>query len=470
MCIKTNSRTTFFIFALAFTSFSFNAGGQSPTPQQDPLDINDVSFLWPVPTTKAEVDALISLNDAAIEGKIFPDDLWAKLIDEAKTVNVGRSRISFPNDAVFKKPITWKVAGIRVNPSALGTNPEALLQLGVVPSLRLIVQPVTVEGDGFKIHDFAAHVVLTQTKAPTNPNKPFPFQPNNDAFNAIIKDLREIKTFLDRAGVKTAQRELDVHPGFRVAAGKPNEVPGFSGKLRALLKEHWNNKQLVISFMGIPSENEPWIFFKVTLANGRFRRDTVSGHFGPPPPKSQMLSFLSGAPKVEPAPVPNAAAAAQGFGVGTDLLFRADIESHLDDPLFPGSPDASAKQLKLRDVPDFIANPSLRNTANTDCVSCHTETTLRHSLGLTPQPLAFKHPAGISKVAASVLPTDKWNVRDFGWGLNFFNNREFKPTVTQRAANEAAESADLINKGPLVVPVPQQPVASANFNHPNLPP
>src|ERR1700730_5239962 len=58
-----------------------SAPDQAPSPP--PLDINDVSFLWPVPQTKADVDALISLNDEAADGKIFPDELFGKLIDEA---------------------------------------------------------------------------------------------------------------------------------------------------------------------------------------------------------------------------------------------------------------------------------------------------------------------------------------------------------------------------------------------------
>jgi len=441
-------------------SSSPTAPGQTPSPP--PLDVNDVSFLWPVPQTKADVDALISLNDQAADGKIFPDELFGKLIDQAKTVSVGNSRISFPNDAEFKQPITWKVAGIRVNPSALGTHPLALIQGGIIPSIRLIVQPVTVDGDKFKIHDFTAHVVFLQTFP--HPDKSKPFQPDNDAFAATVKDLREIKAFLEQAGVTTANRELNIHPGFRFT-DKANEVPGFTNKLRALLKRHLSSKRLgVISFMGIPGQFQPWIFFKVTVENGNFTREPVSGHFVLPDPNqkqpmSQMLANLSGNLKVEPAPIPDANALKQGFGVGTALLFRPDVASHLEDDLFPTATN-EARGLKLRHVADFIANPSLRNTANTDCVSCHTETTRRNTIaGLTaPEGIAFKQPAGISKVAASVLPKDKWNVRDFGWGFNFFVDRGFRPTITQRAANEASQSADLMNKSPLEPPVPQ-PVA-----------
>src|ERR1051325_3941018 len=133
------------------------------TPSGPPLDVNDISFLWPVPRTRQDVDALISLNDEAADGKLFPDELFAKLIDEAKTVGVGTARISFPNETEFRRPATWKVAAIRVNPSSLGTNPAALIRGGIIPSVRLIVQPVTVSGDSIQIHDFAAHVVFLQT-------------------------------------------------------------------------------------------------------------------------------------------------------------------------------------------------------------------------------------------------------------------------------------------------------------------
>src|SRR5205823_5605518 len=216
-----------------------------------------------------------------------------------------------------------------------------------------------------------------------------------------------------------------------------NEVPGFTDKIRALLKTHLSSKRLgVISFMGIPGHFEPWIFFKVTIENGSLAREPISGNFAPPqsgspppPPMSQMLSFRPGNKNVDPAPIPDGTAAFKGFGVGSVLLFNSDVASHLDDDLFPNATDAFARQLKLRHVADFIANPSLRNTANTDCVSCHTETTRRNTIaGLSaPEGIAFKHPAGISNVAAAVLPSDKWNLRAFGWGFNFFANKGFRP-------------------------------------------
>src|SRR5580704_10353183 len=124
----------------------------------EPLDVNDISFLWPVPKTKADADELISLADAASDGPIMPPAIFKALIETAKTVNVDGRTIQFL-DASFEDPKTWKVAGIRVNPTALGTNPKALAA-AEVPGIRLIVQPVTVNGDVATVHDFAMHVVF----------------------------------------------------------------------------------------------------------------------------------------------------------------------------------------------------------------------------------------------------------------------------------------------------------------------
>ena len=462
-----------FTIALFVTSLAFSTIGraQTPSPPEKPpaaLDVNDISFLFPVPTSKAEVDALISLNDEAAEGKIFSDELLVKLIDEAKTVSVGNSRIDVPNgqEEAFKKPITWKVAGIRVNPSALGINPKITLPFGIIPGIRLIVQPVTVEGNSFKIHDFAAHVVFDYT-VPRTDGKRFPILPDDKAFGAIVEDLRKLKTFSEEGGAPTAGKELSVHPALT------KKVPGFTDRLRALLKTHLRRERLdVVSFMGIPGGFEPWIFFKVTIKpDGTFKREDVSGNFDPKP-QSQMLAFTPQAPQnVDPAPVLSATAAQNGFGISTAPLFSKDAASHLDDKLFPSATGAFVAKLKNRDVADMIANPQFHNTATTDCVSCHTETTRRNIIsGLTSQQgVSFQQPAGISKVAAAMLPKDKWNLRNFGWGFNF-GSKKFTPTVTQRAANEAAESADFINK-PSISPAPvEQPVASRDSDvHLNIP-
>jgi hypothetical protein len=438
--MKTTSQNTnpWAIIALLVMASAF-----SPTarPQNPPtrFDVNDVSFLWPVPKTKADMDALISMDDTlSDDGKstIWPEDLFKEVITQAAAkVKIGQSQVEFPD--ALKNPHTWKVAGIRVNPASLGASEGMLKRVPVIPGIRLIAQPVTLGSDGnAEVHDFAAHVVYNFLRPPIPPDtKP---QPDDAAFRGVIDDLKKIKALVEDANVST-KGPLDVHPGFK------SNVPGFHESLRdLLLKNHLSRARFqVVSFMGI-QDPEPWIFFSVIRPkDGSFTSRTVGG-FANPAVTSQMLIFRGG-PPVVPSPV---ADPETGAGVSTALLFGGDVKSRLDTPLFAKATKADLKALKIHDVADVVANPELQNTLTTDCVSCHTETTRRFQLRLPPAPtgIVFKLPDGISGVAEAVLPKDPWNVRNFGWGLNFFDGQVFVPTVTQRAANEAAESADFINR------------------------
>jgi hypothetical protein len=399
--------------------------------------VNDISFLFPVPKTKEDADQLISLVDMDSDGPIMPPAVFKALIEMAKTMGVNGRTIQFP-DPSFEDPHTWKVAGIRVNPTALGTNPKALA-MAEIPGIRLIVQPVTVNGDVATVNDFAMHVVFNFIQK----GPPKLFGPNKAEFVPIIQDLRSIK---ESMGVQTTGIPLQVHPGF-----SPDPKP-LTDKLRELIKKHLASSQLdgqqqaAISFMGIPNRFEPWIFFKVKVdvATATLTSIPVSGVFDLTNPESEMLSFANPDGQVVPAPqLPQAVT-----GVSTARLFPTVAAADFDNPISPGATNQLLQHFKVRDTMDIVANPQITSTLTTDCVSCHTETTRRNAMGnvLSQPGTAFKPEAGISGVSEDVLPKDTWNLRNFGWGFNFHDGQTFHATVSQRAANEAAESADYINK------------------------
>lgn len=407
------------------------------TAETEQLDVNDISFLFPVPKTKEDADQLISLVDMDSDGPIMPPAVFKALIEMAKTMGVNGRTIQFP-DPSFEDPHTWKVAGIRVNPTALGTNPKALA-MAEIPGIRLIVQPVTVNGDVATVNDFAMHVVFNFIQK----GPPKLFGPNKAEFVPIIQDLRSIK---ESMGVQTTGIPLQVHPGF-----SPDPKP-LTDKLRELIKKHLASSQLdgqqqaAISFMGIPNRFEPWIFFKVKVdvATATLTSIPVSGVFDLTNPESEMLSFANPDGQVVPAPqLPQAVT-----GVSTARLFPTVAAADFDNPISPGATNQLLQHFKVRDTMDIVANPQITSTLTTDCVSCHTETTRRNAMGnvLSQPGTAFKPEAGISGVSEDVLPKDTWNLRNFGWGFNFHDGQTFHATVSQRAANEAAESADYINK------------------------
>jgi hypothetical protein len=432
--------------AFGFLAVGLPLATPSPTIADDArLDTNDVSFLWPVPKTAADVAALISLADEAADGPIMPPALFKALMETAKKVSVDGVPIRFPNNA-FDDPKTWKVAGIRINPTALGSNPQ-MVAMAEVPGIRVIVQPVLVSGGDALPQDFTAHVVFNYI-LPPQPNQPV--KPDKEAFGRIVQDLRQLKKDLNLPA-STESSQLNVHPGF-----SPDPAV-LTAKLKALLKKHLSSKNLdksqkaAVSFMGIPGAFEPWIFFKVVLdvTAETAEQVPVSGRFEPAKPFSQMVSFTPDTNgKVVPAPL-----APQNItDASTAGLFPIVPPSRLEEPLFPGTTNPKLTRWQLRDVPDVVAHPQITTTLTTDCVSCHTESTRRHlTPGLKSQSgTAFALPAGISGVSPEVLPKDRWNLRNFGWGFNFDGAADslkgFQPTVSQRAANEAAESADFINK------------------------
>ena len=428
----------------------FNPGASAQAADVK-FDVNDVSFLWPVPTNAAQVDALISMKEA--DGlELWPVNVFNKVLLAAQALQItsssGRvSQIEFPDPVAFNKQSTWKVVGVRINPASLGAHAQQIETFGEAPSVRLIVQPVTKNADGTaQVHDFAAHVVF-----PFIVNAPGQPQPDQPAFRAIIEDLKALKTMVEASHPPTVEnRRLGIHPGFTA------KVPGFREKLKAFLKQHLIASRLgVVSFMGI-EEPEPWIFFSMIKGpDGAFALR----------PNSQMFNFRGG-DKIVPAPVLNQQT---GEGISTAPLFIPGINARLNNLLFPATTNEALKKLNLRDIPDHIANPAFHNTRNTDCVSCHTETIRRNDLNLTPSDPStrFQLPEGISGINPTLLPIDSWNIRNFGWFPD--SSSTASETISVRAANEAAESADFINRkylaadasAPVPVPTPEPMVSRA---------
>jgi hypothetical protein len=304
------------------------------------------------------------------------------------------------------------------------------------------VQPVTVSNGRVKFHDVAAHVVFNYV-FPLPVDDPMLFSPDRETFKGIIQDLKQIKELCESNQVSTSG-DLNIHPGFT------QDVPGFKKAISDFVAKYCVRSRLqVVSFMGLSNGFEPWVFFSVARgSNTPFAiLRQVGGFKTNPETTAQALSFVGPTGDGEVVPAPSTSVT-EAFGLSTALLFPDNgfKQSNLPNPAFPNTTVERLKPLVVQHVADFVANPSKANTISTDCVSCHTESTRRHILKLPQTPLGFALPDGISGVTNKLLPKDKWNVRNFGWGLNFFDGRKFVPTVTMRAANEAAESADFINR------------------------
>ena len=142
------------------------------------FDVNDISYLWPVPTTKEELAGLISTDQTLADGvsQIWPKKVFDSVIQTAQSVTVTTSAgtqntIDFrPFGKQFAQRETWKIVAFRVDPSAPGCDAKLIGLFGSTPQIRLIVQPVTINDLGtVKVHDLAAHLVFSFTKGTDPP-------------------------------------------------------------------------------------------------------------------------------------------------------------------------------------------------------------------------------------------------------------------------------------------------------------
>lgn len=413
------------------------------------LDVNDVSILWPAPKTADDAKKLIAVDEKLADGinTIWPEVILQKVLATARSVSVVgsgglKSQIKFRDrqgdrSLEFNRATNWKIAGIRVDPSAPGCSEKVIRLFGSKPQIRLVVQPVTLQGGKAIVHDVAAHLVFdfasSESLPPAAPGLPPRAQPDRMRFKAALDDLASLKAGLVTEGVKT-DGDLDVHPALKANSS------AFTEKIKVFLRKHLTEDRLnAVAFMGIDFP-EPWIFFAMKRENGQF---VQAGHPSLLPEMAQMVIFRGG-DRVMPHPTNSMFG--KGVGVSSAPLFEDGLD--LDTAAIAGPLPPGISSVAFRDVPDIIANPQIAHFFGTDCVSCHSESTRREILGLQSlaTPFQFKRPAGISGVNHNVLAKAAWNVRNFGWFPDFFNGGAAVESVAMRTGNEAAESAEFINR------------------------
>jgi hypothetical protein len=429
------------------------------------FDVCDVSYLWPVPETAEHARALVGADaaDPTSKAAVWPEAAFRRAIeiadgDAAAVTHPGGAtrRVKLP--PALRDRAVWKVAGVRVDGGAPGGHSAIVAKFGAAPQLRVIVQPVTVAGDKAVVHDVAAHLVYNFVKVPEKAETGFlPVNvPDRDAFRPVIASLAALKVGLKAKGVDTAGVPLGVHPGL----ARPARAAGFGEAVKAFLLAHVREEKLTaMAVMGLPAPApEPWIFVGM--------RKTAGGYDPAPLPvlggkAAQMISFVDPTPRVFPLPLPTnrnpvtaflATPLAERRGVSTAGLFAGKVD--LDAPAELGrAADGSVvcdpggeNPLRNRDIPDLIANPAVAHFFNTDCISCHTESTRRVALKIPAgSRFAYERPKGVSGVDPAVLPAEDWNVRNFGWFPSSLRQTT-KATVSMRTANETAECVEFINR------------------------
>ena len=350
--------------------------------------------------------------------------------------------------SAFADKSVWHVASVRIDPGAPGLSPAIAETFGQQPQIRLVLQPVT---DGSVVHDVAAHVIYSYVAGiePVAGCRLPRFIPDEERFQAIVDDVVELKSALaagDIGGSPIATGgPLGVHPAADPEKASLDTRTAFRDALKGILDAHLDPSKLnAMAIMGLPGGDipEPWIFLAMAP------NPDGSGFAPVPSPAlaqdrlrfAQMLDARPGAsgnPSVSPA------VRANNLEPITCRFETPFDPSDADAPRPPENPDGvSTAELfpdgdaaRMREIVDVVADPVRAHFFNTDCVSCHTETRREMDILRTDDIDAPIDPA--------VLPTELWNVRNFGWFPSFLNGGVFA-TATRRTAAESAEVVEAI--------------------------
>jgi hypothetical protein len=447
------------ILGILFVSAACNKTSSSDNPSIAvpavvsiaPLSANDVSWLFPAPTSAADFANLIAVRDITTpdpqdptkRDPVWPDSVFQQFLTivngpQAKVAGTN-AQISLPTEA--RSIDAWFIAGIRIDAGAPGLSSDTRAEYGQLPEIRLIIQPVIKNPDGSpKVLDIAGHLIFDFVVLPPPPAVSvdcFPrFQADMKTFNPVVADVAALRTKLKNAqlgphAVSTTGLPLGIHPGL----ADPATANSVRNEMLAFLERHISAQQLgSMAIAGLPANaSKPWIFLSI-LGDRK-------GHFGPAHGPTldgalqfaQMLNPAGTDPRVVPEPhtnnlnpitcknaavSPTSLPIAQRHGVSTSQVFA--------------TPALSADE--TRKILDTIADPERSFFFNTDCVSCHTET--RRAMDL----LKITDITGINP---SALPNGQWDVRNFGWSPS--GKGTTQATVTRRTATETGAVVTFIN-------------------------
>lgn len=422
----------------------------APVQSIAPLSANDVSWLFPAPTSAADLANLIAVRDVSTPNPqdpskrdpIWPDSVFQQFLTivngpQAQVAGTN-AQISLPTEA--RSIDAWFIAAIRIDAGAPGFSSDIRAQYGQLPEIRLIIQPVIKNPDGSpRVLDIAGHLIFDFVTLPPDPPLTadcFPrSQADMSAFMPVVADVAALRTKLNNGqlgphAVSTTGVPLGVHPGL----ADPATANNVRNEMLSFLERHISAQRLgSMAIAGLPANAPaPWIFLSIL--------GDRAGHFGPAHGPTldgdqqfaQLLNPAGTNPRVVPEPhtnnlnpitcknaavSPTSLPIAQRSGVSTSAAF--------------GTPAPSVDQTKQ--ILDTIADPTKSFFFNTDCVSCHTET--RRAMDL----LKVTDIQGINPAA---LPNGQWDVRNFGWSPSA---KGPQPTVTRRTAAETAAVVTFIN-------------------------
>lgn len=399
-----------------------NFGGASATVLRGPLDVNDVSYLWPPVYKKdaSEAQKLIGLSP------VIPRGLFEEITAFAQGQELQGQKLASP---VRLPPESvqidnWKIVSMRIDPCAPGLRFHQGNLNHCIQEVRLVAQPIFFNGI-WEYYDFAFHIIFEVSRG----------TPRDSAlFAQLLEGLVELKEQNRREGqaFDTNGVPLKIHPGFR--------REGFRLGLQSLLMTGLKSYHLKkITFIGADSHNGPWVFFQGLVSNGHYQLESDVNLQGKS--HGHIIPELPGrGGQIEPVPTNQAWPFAEDNFLGPSIrdLF---VVGQLNPQQPARLPDHSeSKVLKLEDLVQAFSNPRITDRTNTDCFSCHASMSRELMLKL-PMRGPFSYTTANNHVSLGEVAVNEsiTNFRTFGW---------FGPTpiISKRVIFESAEVVDLLEK------------------------
>jgi hypothetical protein len=351
-------------------------------------DLNDVSFLLPLPTD-LRADPTLVPSTSAQAGELLPERYLGLL-----------PPLAGPNSSVTDQ---LAVVGIRIDPCFPGIDP---LGGPCHSQIRMMWQPLSALPSGISATDAAVHSFYELTA---------------DEFKEFIGKLLVLNA---TSGTSTSGLSLSVHPAM-IQQGLQSP---YWAKLRALVLAYTGDQRLTrVTFMTQETPNIMWDFGGFDIAGGKVTRMVI------PRVQTRLQSFV------------NNTMSSIEF-LGGEKPEAPETDDTFNSILTDSSKLTEADVLVLRASVDSIyriENPKLNSPATIDCASCHAAQVAREwavskfpDLGLDQSSFRF---TSLFNLRNSTTPLRSTHVmRAFGYQGKL-------PAISQRTINESAAIAESLS-------------------------
>ena len=299
------------------------------------LDTNDVSFLFPLPTTVAGIDSLLPISDSSRQIAMLSQSRLDLLQTLATT---DQDDLTFVTSQHLTNIASWRIVALRIDPCAKAVIADTTCAF----EFRLVAQQIEIAPRG-------THVAANDQTIHLN----YVLSEHNGA--EVVAELTRMKRNLSRDA--TTGVRLGVHPVLAAEGGAGPLTEALHNLILRFARDTALSAAAVMSNRSVFGALE-WRFAKVIVTPDGDRPVTI------PSVNTNLITFVNQVRvqepirmriKPQPEAIDNMAAMLALLSANTSTV------------------DAVAIDAALR-----LSNPDVHTLSSVDCVSCHTAT-----LGLT---------------------------------------------------------------------------------------